>query len=63
VRAGAARLAPALIGQLEGAAVLADADARQLVAIARAALADFRAADAAAGNTTPATPSRTKGAP
>jgi len=50
VRAGAAQLPPALIGQLEGAAVLADADARQLVAIARATLEDFRAADAAAGS-------------
>ena len=47
VRAAAERLAPALRDKLEGAAAMADAQAKQVVAIARAALEPFRAPDAA----------------
>ena len=48
LRDAVAQLAPELRARLDGADLMADADARQLLAIADKALAPFRAADAAA---------------
>ncbi len=55
VRATAERLAPALRDKLQGAAAMTDAEARQVIAIARAALAPFLAPDTAPA-TSPAAP-------
>ena len=54
VRASADRLVPALRDKLQGAAALADAEAKEIVAIARSALEAFRASGTAPAGGEPA---------